>query len=127
MYKTEIISNDKIGTSIRRRRNELSLSQEELASKLGVSRQQVQRYENGKDMLSVEKLQAICHYLSVPVTYLLCHSSDDAMQETEFERELLSLYPFLSSTDSRVPTRYGVPKPRRSNVKPSCRTPHTTP
>jgi transcriptional regulator with XRE-family HTH domain len=101
MHVNGIISNDKIGTMIRRRRHELSFSQEELASKLGVSRQQVQRYENGKDMLSVEMLQTLCHLLSVHVTYFFSHTGDGTIQEDELESELLSHYKKIRSVEAK--------------------------
>jgi len=64
-----IISNHEIGAAMRRRRNELHLSQETLAGLINVSHQQIQRYENGTDRLNVEKLQVLAHALSVHICY----------------------------------------------------------
>lgn len=50
---------------------ELGLSQEELGEKLGVSYQQVQKYEKGISRLTVEKLLKIAHILDVQVDYFL--------------------------------------------------------
>ena len=58
-----------IGAGIKARRKELGLSQEKLAEALGVSYQQVQRYENGTNLLSTDKLQIIAKVLEVPVGY----------------------------------------------------------
>src|SRR3990170_1732551 len=58
-----------IGAGIKARRKELGLSQEKLAEALGVSYQQVQRYENGTNLLSTDKLQIIAKALEVPVSY----------------------------------------------------------
>ena len=66
-----IVSCREIGKRIKSRRHELSLTQEELATMLDVSYQQVQRYESGKDRLNVEKLQAVAHALSAPVSYFI--------------------------------------------------------
>jgi len=65
--QTDIITSDEIGTLIRNRRKELGLSQEQLSEKVGVSYQQIQRYENGGSMLNVENIQRISKALSVPV------------------------------------------------------------
>lgn len=59
----KIITSTEIGASIRNHRIALGLTQEQLAEKLGVSYQQVQRYENGATTLNVENLQLIAHAL----------------------------------------------------------------
>ena len=63
---TDIITSREIGTVIRKRRNELGLSQEQLSEKVGVSYQQIQRYENGGSMLNVENVQRIAKALAIP-------------------------------------------------------------
>ncbi len=65
---TDIVTTSEIGTFIRERRKELGLSQEQLAEIVGVSYQQIQRYENGSSMLNVENVQRIAKALGVPVT-----------------------------------------------------------
>lgn len=63
---TDIITSREIGAVIRKRRNELGLSQEQLSEKVGVSYQQIQRYENGGSMLNVENVQRIAKALAIP-------------------------------------------------------------
>lgn len=70
MKRKEIITSAQIGAIIKKRRMELGLSQEKLAESVGVSHQQVQRYENGQCMLNVENVQVIADILSLPVTLL---------------------------------------------------------
>lgn len=65
---TNIITTREIGEAIRKRRKELGLSQEQLSERVGVSYQQIQRYENGSSMLNVENVQRIAKALSLPVT-----------------------------------------------------------
>jgi transcriptional regulator with XRE-family HTH domain len=67
----KIITSGEIGARIRTRRKELGLSQEQLAEKVGVSYQQVQRYENGSSTLNVENVQRIAHALGVPTVILV--------------------------------------------------------
>jgi transcriptional regulator with XRE-family HTH domain len=54
-----------IGARMRERRLALSLSQDALAKKLGVSFQQVQKYENGANRVSAARLFDICEVLDV--------------------------------------------------------------
>ncbi len=65
---TDIVTTREIGAAIRKRRKELGLSQEQLSEKVGVSYQQIQRYENGSSMLNVENVQRIAKVLSMPAT-----------------------------------------------------------
>lgn len=58
-----------VGEKIKKRRKELCISQESLAEILGVTYQQVQRYENGTNKLNVENIQIIADALSGPVSY----------------------------------------------------------
>jgi transcriptional regulator with XRE-family HTH domain len=53
------------GARIRMRRTMLSLSQQKLADALGISFQQMQKYENGTSRISVSRLCAIADVLDV--------------------------------------------------------------
>lgn len=66
---TEIVTSREIGKIIREKRKALGLSQEQLSEKVGVSYQQIQRYENGGSMLNVENIQRIADALSIPITH----------------------------------------------------------
>jgi len=66
--QTDIITSGEIGALIKKRRKELGLSQEQLSEKIGVSYQQIQRYENGGSMLNVENIQRIAKALTLSVT-----------------------------------------------------------
>lgn len=57
------------------------MSQERLAEILGVTYQQVQRYENGKNKLNVENIQQVAEALSVPVSFFI--STDVSQVATE--------------------------------------------
>jgi transcriptional regulator with XRE-family HTH domain len=58
-----------IGQRVRVRRLEKGLSQTELAMRIGVSFQQVQKYENGRNRISASRLQRIAELLDVPITF----------------------------------------------------------
>lgn len=57
------------GRCITRLREQEGISQEKLAEKLGVSRQTIYRWENGRGDPPKDKLIALAHYFQVPVTY----------------------------------------------------------
>ena len=58
-----------IGDRIRARRTQMGLVQEQLAVSLGISYQQIQKYENGANRITVGRLLELAERLEVPVTY----------------------------------------------------------
>lgn len=58
-----------IGRRIRHRRWRMSITQQELGKLIGVSFQQIQKYETGTNRVSASKLIFIANALSVPITY----------------------------------------------------------
>lgn len=58
-----------IGMKIKERRRELGLSQEKLAEAVGITYQQLQRYENGTSYVNTDRLQALSNVLNVLITY----------------------------------------------------------
>ena len=58
-----------VGSRVRMRRLTLGMSQEALANQLGLTFQQVQEYEKGRNRISASRLQQMCHILQVPVPF----------------------------------------------------------
>ena len=58
-----------VGQRIRLRRNMLGLTQEELAESLGISYQQVQKYETASNRVSAGRLFEIAAKLNTPVAF----------------------------------------------------------
>lgn len=81
-----------MGKRIRLRRVEQKISQADLGEKLGVSFQQVQKYEKGVNRVGAARLQQIASALSVPITFF--YDSDNTKS-----REVESLL-FLDSAFS---------------------------
>ena len=108
METVRVLSNQELGAAIRLRRRELELSQDELAHRLNVSYQQVQRYETGKNILNVETLQLLAQALCVPIAYFFPRASDSeataytAVCGTGDESELLALYRGLKSREKKT-------------------------
>jgi transcriptional regulator with XRE-family HTH domain len=65
-----------VGKRIRLRRIRLSISQAELAQRLGVRFQQVQKYENGTNRVSSSRLFEIATVLGVPIGYFFSAAND---------------------------------------------------
>lgn len=66
-----------IGERLRARRLELEVSLEAVAHRLGVSFQQLQKYEAGINRISAAKLQMICPFLETPVSYYFADTPED--------------------------------------------------
>lgn len=57
------------GSRVRMRRMMLSMSQEKLGDALGLTFQQVQKYEKGTNRIGASRLQQISNILQVPVSF----------------------------------------------------------
>lgn len=58
-----------VGERIRKRRTDLEISQPELAEQIGVTYQQLQKYENGKNRISAGRLYDIAKILKTSIAY----------------------------------------------------------
>ena len=58
-----------VGSRVRMRRMMLGMSQEELGEGLGLTFQQVQKYEKGTNRIGAGRLQHISHILQIPVPF----------------------------------------------------------
>ncbi len=92
-------ANKKIGQLIKEARKTRGLTQMGLSELIGVSYQQVQKYEKGSDNISVERLKQIARAVDMPVT-LFFPAAAEAVAETQAvyrkitddEAKLLALY-----------------------------------
>jgi len=66
--KTDKID-EHVGKRVRQRRLLLNVSQEELAGLLGLTFQQIQKYERGVNRIGAGRLYRIARHLGVPVEY----------------------------------------------------------
>jgi transcriptional regulator with XRE-family HTH domain len=106
MNKKKITTSMEIGERIKRRRRELKLSQEDLAEILGVTYQQIQRYENGTNKLNVENIQIIAHALSAPLSYFfesykIPPVAEELSPATSVENKLLGYFRKIKSDGSK--------------------------
>jgi len=91
-----ILSSQEIGSRLRILRQLAGWSQEQLSELVGVSPQQFQKYESGKNMLNTEKLQLVANALSVPIQALFSEFNDN-MPVGVSEQLLLDSYRAIPS------------------------------
>lgn len=68
-----------MGARLRSLRLRVGLSQEDIACRLGVSFQQVQKYETGANRISPSRLVQLAHLFQVPVGALFCDNDAESI------------------------------------------------
>ncbi len=76
-----------VGGRVRMRRLFLGLSQEKLAQAIGVSFQQLQKYERGTNRVSASRLYALAKFLGVPVSWFFEDAPSDRRPVSAAARE----------------------------------------
>jgi len=69
-----------VGQRLRIRRSLLGLSQEKLADAIGLTFQQIQKYERGMNRISAGRLYQFSKILEVPITYFFDQVSPSSSQ-----------------------------------------------
>ncbi len=64
-----------VGARVRSRRMALGLTQDKLAKALGITFQQIQKYEKGANRIGASRLQAISRILGKPVSFFFSDAS----------------------------------------------------
>src|SRR6202040_494240 len=83
---------DHVGARIRERRIMLGLTQQQLAKLIGVTYQQMHKYERGVNRISAGRLLEIGRVRSVPVGYFFEGIGEDGVQEVpQRERMMLDI------------------------------------
>src|SRR6516162_1566762 len=59
-----------VGSRVRMRRIMLGMSQEKLGEALGLTFQQIQKYEKGTNRVGASRIQQIAEVLQIPVSFL---------------------------------------------------------
>jgi transcriptional regulator with XRE-family HTH domain len=67
--KNPLAADKHVGSRVRMRRLMLGMSQEKLADQLGLTFQQVQKYEKGTNRVGASRLQHLSQILEVPVSF----------------------------------------------------------
>lgn len=112
-----------VGSRVRMRRMMLSMSQEKLGDALGLTFQQVQKYEKGANRIGASRLQQISTILQVPVSFFFEGAPPSADQLSGFDEAPSPSYvtDFLATSDGLSLTkafmRVKSPKLRRRIVE----------
>lgn len=101
-----------VGTRIKARRLALGLSQEKLADQIGITFQQVQKYERGVNRVSASRLVQIGGVLGCRMEYFFQGIDPDGVSRDDAKaiafaasvdgRELIEAWPQLNSTTRRA-------------------------
>lgn len=76
-----------VGKRIRMRRLFLGMNQETLANALGLTFQQVQKYEGGANRVSASRLSAMADILGVPISFFFGDFQAEDTKQTAAEQE----------------------------------------
>jgi transcriptional regulator with XRE-family HTH domain len=105
-----------VGARIRMRRKVLGVSQEKLADELGLTFQQVQKYERGANRVSASKLYEIARALSAPVSYFFEGLSETAGQTVIGDGAEASMHDFLMTPEG-LELAAVFPRIKRSRIR----------
>jgi transcriptional regulator with XRE-family HTH domain len=85
------------------RRLMLNMNQTEVGNALGVTFQQVQKYENGTNRISASRLQYLCNLLKVPVSFFFEGAPRESglpdPPETDVDEDSAALDSVLATSD----------------------------
>jgi transcriptional regulator with XRE-family HTH domain len=88
-----------VGSRVRMRRIMLEMSQRELAAAVGVSFQQLQNYENGKNRIAASRLQQISRVLQIPVGFFFEGAPDVPRRSWDAVSAADSLTDFMATRE----------------------------
>src|SRR6202008_1825641 len=97
-----------VGARVRMRRMMLGMSQEKLGDALGLTFQQVQKYEQGANRIGASRLQPIAHILQVPGSFFFDGAPPAAGQQPDGLSEAPSpayVSDFLATSDGLALTK----------------------
>lgn len=92
------------------------MSQEKLADALGLTFQQVQKYERGANRVSASKLYEIARTLQAPITYFFEGLADPIAPSTEDAGSEQAMHDFLMTAEG-LELASLFPKVRRGRVR----------
>ena len=88
-----------VGALVRQRRLELGMSQEKLADAIGLTFQQVQKYEKGTNRIGSSRLMQIANALGVPPTYFFDGAPSALKVSAKSQTYLNDVTAFVASDD----------------------------
>jgi len=95
----KLLSSKDIGNKVRLLRKHAGLTQERLAELVGVSFQQIQKYENGSTKLNTDKLQQVASALKVPASVFFGEDTYEKSPLSEREKKLVKAFRALGDEE----------------------------
>lgn len=86
------LSSKDIGEKVRLLRKHAGMTQERLAELVGVSFQQIQKYENGSTKLNTDKLQQVASALKVPASAFFGEDTYEKSPLSDREKKLIKAF-----------------------------------
>jgi transcriptional regulator with XRE-family HTH domain len=105
--KHDALIDKKIGSVIRMQRVKLGITQSRLGEALGLSFQQIQKYENGSNAVASTRIPELCRILEISPNDLFGVSDS-------IDGEVLRLGPWALKTARKL---QGLPPPMRQSVE----------
>ena len=93
-----------VGSRVRMRRLILSMSQEKLGDAIGLTFQQVQKYEKGTNRMGSSRLQQIANVLKVPVTFFFEGTPGQSRLDGKAQSPAF-VFDFLATSDGLALTK----------------------
>ena len=92
-----------VGSQVRARRQALGMSQSKLADAVGLTFQQIQKYEKGANRIGASRLQQFSNILGVPVKFFFQDSSSSPSQRKmkSADPAITHVSEFIASEDGR--------------------------
>jgi transcriptional regulator with XRE-family HTH domain len=100
-----------VGGQLRKRRIELGLTQLSVAEAIGVTFQQIQKYERGSNRVVASRLYDLANTLEVPLEYFFAEAQQDASAGTEADDPGDDNYPSPKETRSLINAYYEIADP----------------
>ena len=106
-----------VGKRVRHRRWLVGMTQQQLAERVGIKFQQIQKYETGMNRVSASRLWDIAAALSVPVSFFFEGLSEASQAEEQVESNDVPL-DILKDKEALelVRSYYGIPETQRRRL-----------
>ena len=100
-----------VGGQLRKRRIELGLTQLSVAEAIGVTFQQIQKYERGSNRIVASRLYDLANTLEVPLEYFFAEAQQDASAGTEADDPADDTCPSPKETRNLINAYYEIADP----------------
>jgi transcriptional regulator with XRE-family HTH domain len=101
-----------VGKRVRHRRWMIGMTQQQLAERVGIKFQQIQKYETGMNRVSASRLWDIADALEVPVSFFFDGLEEGAHAETAMPADLMADKEALEL----VRSYYAIPETQRRRL-----------